>query len=156
MKKRRLTQFKGFTLIEIIATIAIAGIIMIMILPFFQSGITNSHLPAQWLQEAVNLERTMENMNNRYRGLLLDTVNPPAQDLQTLAGEIGTGPQTNGFGNYTVLENGAIIFNCVGNVCTETPDNVCTPGVDCRVVKVTIRNNTIAQGYQLTQLFTVQ
>ena len=143
MKKRRLTQFKGFTLIELIATIAIAGIIMIMIMPFFQSGITNSHLPAQWLQEAVNLERTMENMNGAYRGI-------PTKDnaaLQVLSNSIGTAGSSfnNTFGVYTVLENGFISFNGGGN----------EQGGGTRILKVSIGSPT-RQGYQLTQLFTVQ
>lgn len=144
MKGQRLTQIKGFTLIELIATIAIAGIIMIMILPYFQSGITQSHLPTQWLQNAVALQRTMENMNGEYRGL-------PTKDLAALqnfsANRIGSVGSSfnNSFGVYIVLENGFISFNGAGN----------EQGGGTRILKVSIGSPTVA-GYQLTQLFTVQ
>ncbi len=42
---------------------------MVMILPYFQSGITESHRPAQWLQDAVALQRAMESINGAYRAL---------------------------------------------------------------------------------------
>ena len=143
MKKRRLTQFKGFTLIEIIATIAIAGIIMIMILPFFQSGITESHRPAQWLQDAVALQRAMENMNGTYKGILTKD-NAKLQILSTSIGPAGSS-SNNAFGVYTVLENRFISFNGGGN----------EQGGGTRILKVSIASPT-RPGYQLTQLFTVQ
>ena len=143
MKRRRLSQFQGFTLIEIIATIAIAGLIMIMILPYFQSGITTSHLPAQWLQDAVALQRAMENMNGVYRGI----PNKNTGALQTLSNTIGPVGSSfnNTFGIYTVLENGFISFNGAGN----------EQGGGTRILKISIASPA-RPGYQLTQLFTVQ
>jgi prepilin-type N-terminal cleavage/methylation domain-containing protein len=143
MKKRRLSQFQGFTLIETIATIAIAGIVMIMILPYFQSGITESHRPAQLLQDAVALQRAMENMNGAYRGI-------PTKDsgaLQAFSNNIGPAGSSfnNTFGVYTVLENGFISFNGGGN----------EQGGGTRILKVSI-GSPARPGYQLTQLFTVQ
>ena len=86
--KNRIKSRNGFTLIELIATIAIAGIIMIMILPYFQSGITESHRPAQWLQDAVTLQRAMESINGAYRALILDK---KKSDLDTLSGHYWPG-----------------------------------------------------------------
>jgi prepilin-type N-terminal cleavage/methylation domain-containing protein len=143
MKKRRLTQFKGFTLIETIATIAIAGIIMIMILPYFQSGITESHKPAQWLQDAVALQRAMENMNGAYRGIPTKN-NAAVQALSNSIGAVGSS-FNNTFGVYTVLENSFISFNGAGN----------EQAGGTRILKVTIASPARA-GFQLTQLFTVQ
>ena len=40
-------QASGFTLIELVITIALAGIVMMMITPFFQSGIINKPEPSQ-------------------------------------------------------------------------------------------------------------
>jgi prepilin-type N-terminal cleavage/methylation domain-containing protein len=143
MKKGRLTQFKGFTLIELIATIAIAGIIMIMILPFFQSGISNSHLPAQWLQDAVALQRAMENMNGAYRGIPTKD-NAALQALSNSIGPVGSS-NNNPFGVYTVLEKGFISFNGGGN----------EQSGGTQILKISIGSPT-RPGYQLTQLFTVQ
>jgi prepilin-type N-terminal cleavage/methylation domain-containing protein len=143
MKKRRLNQFKGFTLIELIATIAIAGIIMILILPYFQSGITESHRPAQWLQDAVALQRAMENMSGAYRGIPTKD-NPALQAFSNTVGPVGSS-FTNNFGVYTVLENGFISFNGAGN----------EQGGGTRILKVSIASPA-RPGYQLTQLFTVQ
>lgn len=140
---RRLRDQRGFTLLESIAAIVIAGIIAIMILPYFQSGITDSHRPALWLQEAVALNRVMENMNGSYRAL-------PAKNLaalQALSLSVGAAnsSQNNAFGVYSVLENGFISFNNAGN---ETAGGT-------RILKISIRSAT-NPGYQVTQLFTVQ
>ncbi|MBI5586393.1 MAG: prepilin-type N-terminal cleavage/methylation domain-containing protein [Deltaproteobacteria bacterium] len=139
----RLRDQRGFTLLESIATIIIGGIIAMMIIPFFQSGITESHRPALWLQDAVALNRVMENVNVFYRAL--PTKNLPAlQNLSLSVGAVNTS-QNNSFGIYAVLENGFIRFNSTGN---ETAGG-------SRILKISIRSVS-NPGYQLTQLFTVQ
>jgi len=140
MKKRRLFQFKGFTLIELIATIAIAGIIMIMILPYFQSGVTESHRPAQWLQDAVTLQRAMESINGAYRALMLDK---KKSDLDTLSAILGPAGSSfnNSFGVYAVVENEFISFTGGGNEQAGRQ----------RILKVTLVSPT-RPGSQLTQL----
>jgi prepilin-type N-terminal cleavage/methylation domain-containing protein len=139
---RRLKDQRGFTLLESIAAIVIAGIIAIMIIPYFQSGITESHRPAVLLQDAVALNRVMENMNGVYRAL----ANKNLAALQAFSLSVGSvnSSQNNSFGVYAVLENGFIGFNN-GN---EVPGGT-------RILKVAIRSVT-NPGYQLTQLFTVQ
>ena len=156
MKMRRLIQSKGFTLIETIAAIAIAGIIMIMILPYFQSGITESHRPAQRLQEAVNLERTMEYLNAIYQA-----TGRTSADLRLLYDSIGNSGSTisnfvyKGYGYsvhpnnlpFRLEEKSYIIFTNAGNEQVQAPYST-------NILKITIRNLTFP-GYQLTQLFTV-
>ena len=141
--KNRIKSGYGFTLIELIATIAIAGIIMIMILPYFQSGITESHRPAQWLQDAVALQRAMENINGAYRALILDK---KKSDLDTLLANVGPAGSSfnNSFGVYAVQENEFISFNGGGN----------EQAGGQRILKVTIAS-TAHPGYRLTRLFTV-
>ncbi len=147
MKNRtRIRNGGGFTLIELIATIAIAGIIMIMILPYFQSGITESHRPAQWLQDAVTLQRAMESINGAYRALILDK---KKSDLDTLSANIGPAGSSfnNTFGVYAVVENTFVSFNGAGN----------EQGGGQRILKVTIEcpANPGRPRYQLTRLFPV-
>jgi prepilin-type N-terminal cleavage/methylation domain-containing protein len=141
--KNRLKNKSGFTLIELIATIAIAGIIMIMILPYFQSGITESHQPAQRLQDAVALQRAMESINGAYRAIILDK---KKTDLDTLLANIGPAGSSfnNSFGVYAVVENEFISFNGAG---TEQAGGQ-------RILKVTIVSPA-HPGYRLTRLFTV-
>jgi prepilin-type N-terminal cleavage/methylation domain-containing protein len=139
----RLGHQDGFTLLESIATIVIAGIIAMMLISYFQSGITQSHRPAVWLQDAVALNRVMENMNGSYRAL-------PAKNLAALnALSASVGPvnssQNNVFGIYAVLENAYIGFNNAG---AETAGG-------SRILKISIRSVS-TPGYHLTQLFTVQ
>jgi prepilin-type N-terminal cleavage/methylation domain-containing protein len=137
----RIKQVSGFTLIELIATIVLAGIVMMMISPFFQSGVTQSHRPALNLQDAMALQRTMENINGAYKNTIKDTT-----ALQTLSTNIGAGGSSynNQFGAYTVVEKGYISFNGGNEQAGGTT-----------VLKVTIRS-TGNPGNQLTQLFTVQ
>lgn len=142
MMKRRLNQTQGFTLIELVITIALAGLVMMMIAPFFQSGITTSHLPAQRLQDAMALQRVMENINGVYGKGLKDTA--ALNTLFTAIGSVGSSPN-NQFGAYTVLENGFITFKNNGD----------EEAGGSQILKVTISSPS-APGHQLTQLFTLQ
>lgn len=143
MKKPLLNQTWGFTLIELVITIALAGIVMIMIIPFFQSGISTIHLPAQRLQDAVALQRVMESINGAYGKILTKDTTA----LQTFSGSIGSAGSSfnNQFGAYTVLENGFISFSGGGD----------EQAGGTMVLKVTIGSPS-TPGHQLTQLFTVQ
>jgi prepilin-type N-terminal cleavage/methylation domain-containing protein len=145
--KNRIKNRYGFTLIELIATIAIAGIIMIMILPYFQSGITESHRSAQMLQDAVTLQRAMESINGAYRALILDKVKTNLDALSASIGPAGSS-FNNSYGVYAVIENGYISFACVGLNCAEQA--VAGP----RILKVTLASPT-RPGFQLTRLFNV-
>jgi type II secretory pathway pseudopilin PulG len=143
MKKCLLNQTSGFTLIELAITIVLAGFAMIMILPYFQSGIINrpDRQPAQWLQEAMTIQRVMENINGAYGKSLKNTA--ALNTLSTAVGTVGNS-YTNQYGTYRVLENGFITFNTAGN----------EQSGGTAMLKVTICDPT--RGYQLTQLFTVQ
>ena len=146
MMKRRLNQTSGFTLIELVITIVIAGIIMVMISPYFQSGITTSHRPAQWLQDAVALQKVMENINGAYGKI--PTKNSAA--LDTLHDNIANHPELFGVG-YVVEKNEFIRFDSGNEVVLTTPVNQ----TDKLILKVTI-HSTSNPGNQLTQLFTVR
>ena len=142
MMKRHLNRALGFTLIELVITIALAGIVMMMITPFFQSGITTSHLPAQRLQDAMALQQVMENINGAYGKILYKDTTA----LQAFSNTIGSAGSSfnNQFGAYSVLENSFITFNNHGD----------EQAGGTSLLKVTISSTTTGQ--QLTQLFSVQ
>lgn len=56
----------GFTLLEIIFTLVMLGVAGVMIVPFFISGVTKSHLPYAGLQDTANLQQVMENIYRDY------------------------------------------------------------------------------------------
>jgi prepilin-type N-terminal cleavage/methylation domain-containing protein len=141
--KLRLNQISGFTLIELVITIALAGLVMMMIWPFFQSGITTSHRPAQWLQDTMTIQRVMESINGAY-GKILTKDTAALQNLSNTIGPAGSS-YNNLFGAYSVLENQFITFQSNGN----------EQAGGTLILKVTICSPT-TPGNQLTQLFTVQ
>jgi prepilin-type N-terminal cleavage/methylation domain-containing protein len=146
MMMRRLNQTWGFTLIELVITIALAGIVMMMIVPFFQSGIITRPgilTTDQRLQDAMALQRVMENINGAYGAI----PNKNTTALQTLSNNIGAAGASfnNQFGAYTVLENSFISFKNNGD----------EQAGGTLILKVTICS-TSTPGHQLTQLFTVQ
>lgn len=151
--KRRLKDRRGFTLLESIATIVIAGIIAMMIIPYFNSGITESHRPALLLQDAVALELIMEEFNAFYSQTLKNQAAlVDLRDNQIPAVNSNNSKTIASTPPYTVLykieEKKFIAFNNTGDEVDDT-------GGTNRVLKVTLRSNT-NPGYELTQLFTVQ
>ena len=137
-----LKQASGFTLLELVITIVLAGLVMMMISPFFQSGVTESHRPALRLQDAVALQRTMETMNGAYGASNRSTT--ALQAFSTSVGAVGSS-HNNQFGAYRVVEKSYISFNGSGDEQTW----------GTAILKVTICSRTNS-GTQLTQLFTVQ
>ncbi len=66
-KRNTLAKQSGFTMIELILTLILAGIAGAMILPFYQSGITQSGTPAYRLESLAQLEATMANISAAVR-----------------------------------------------------------------------------------------
>jgi prepilin-type N-terminal cleavage/methylation domain-containing protein len=141
--KPQLKRISGFTLIELVVTIALAGMVMMLITPFFQSGITTSHRPAQWLQDSLAIQRVMESLNGAY-GKIPYKNSTALQNLSSTIGPAGSS-FNNLFGAYAVLENSFISFDHHGD--EEAGGTL--------MLKITICSPT-NQGLQLTQLFTVQ
>jgi prepilin-type N-terminal cleavage/methylation domain-containing protein len=145
MMQKYLKQADGFTLIELVATIVLAGVVMMMISPFFSSGVTDSHRPALRLQDAVALQGTMENMSAAYGKTFKS-----GTALQTLSNNIGAEGSsfTNQYGTYKVLENTLMRFKNNGSEKDEEHAGT-------SILKVSICSTSFP-GHQLTQLFTVQ
>ena len=80
----------------------------------------------------------MENIISDYRE---DAI----PDIATLSASVGgVGPQTNGYGTYTVVQNSYIEFDGGGNEIAPTTD-------PCEMLKVTISDGT---GQEFTSIFT--
>ncbi len=67
MNKRIILSQSGFTMIELILTLVLAGIAGAMILPLFQSGVINSGTPVYRLESLAQLEATMANISAAVR-----------------------------------------------------------------------------------------
>ena len=123
----------GFTLIEMTIALVVTAILGVILVTALGSSLTNSSQPIFRLQQTMALLQTMENIRADF------TV---SNDLALLKTAIGTGVQSNSYGNYEVLENAYVKFAGY----TEAP-GVASDGI----LKVTIRDST--SGMVLTELF---
>ena len=133
MKKISLTgrsRQQGFTLVEIIMVILVAGILGVLMYQYFGTSFLQSALPLHRLNTAMGLKQIMENITEAYQQ------NP--SDLATLK----TNVQDGRYGACAVLYNNYVLFS--GQ--TLVPDNT---GAD-DMLKVTIRGSS---GATLTALF---
>ena len=126
MKKKN-----GFTLLEIIITLALISIAAAMVLPYLSTALTQSGASMWRLRDSLALRQVMENITQDYQAITLST-------LRTNIGSEGTS-QANNYGTYQVIRNRYIQFS--GN--TEQAGG-------STLLKVTIAGNG---GEQLTTLF---
>ena len=96
----------GFTLIEIIATIVLFGLVAVMAVSFFSSGVTRTDIPVTQLQADAHLQLVLENM-------IADTApgatNSNLQTFNTSIGAIGSSPTTYGNGTSYYIANKAFV-----------------------------------------------
>jgi prepilin-type N-terminal cleavage/methylation domain-containing protein len=124
----------GFTLIEIIVTLTVAGILSVMLMQFMGTSISRSAEPILSIKEGKALQGVFENMNADYKQLLLTGISP----LATFKNRVETGY----YGTYTLTESEYILFDASQE---EAPCS--TP--DCKLLKVTISMGD----HSLTSLF---
>jgi prepilin-type N-terminal cleavage/methylation domain-containing protein len=124
----------GFTLIEIIVTLTVAGILSVMLVQFIGTSLSRSAAPIISMQEGKDLQAVFENMNADYKRLLI-TGNAP---LNTFKNRVETGY----YGTYTLTESKYILFDA-----SQEEASCSTP--DCRLLKVTISSGD----HSLTALF---
>lgn len=75
----RAAQSSGFTLIEIILTLVLLGVMGVLVVSFYQAGVANSPNLVQRSSAAAALQETMENVIARYHQLACDNTSaiPP-------------------------------------------------------------------------------
>jgi prepilin-type N-terminal cleavage/methylation domain-containing protein len=101
---------KGFTLIEIVVTVVVAGILGVLFLQVMETNLTGSIEPLRGVRDTFSLNQVMERITADYRNLISDSLTP----LATLKGRIGNqGDEIeNGmYGSYTVTYNDYIVFD---------------------------------------------
>ena len=130
----------GFTLIEIIITLVISGILGAMLYSYFAKSFTSGSSPVNYLKKAFRLQQTMENLVSDYRQNYLSNLNT----LQTNIGAEGTN-QNNTYGQYYVVNNHFIKFAGQVEAADDTGTN--------NLLKVNIRNDP---GETLTVIFSKQ
>lgn len=134
----------GFSLLEIIAVIAVAAVLGAVLIQVFGESFTGSTEPVDRLKTALKLQETMENITADYENsaktqAFLDT------SLRVNIGPEGT-LQNNTYGQYRVVRNRFIKF--VGLLETDI-----AAGDPRDTLMVTLGND---EGETLTGLFTVQ
>lgn len=91
----------GFTLLEIIMTLVLFGIVAVVAVSSFTSGITRTDIPVKQLQTDASLQLVLENMisdlkQGSYNGLA---------DFNTALGTVGQSQTTYGNGSSYVIMN---------------------------------------------------
>jgi len=115
----------GFTLIEVIIVIIVAAILGSMMVSYFGTSLTQSSAPIHRLQDALDLQRVMENITADYRSDYdLERLN------KTSIGDTGTS-QDNDYGIYKVVYNEFIKFE---------DGNEADADADQKILKVTIQH----------------
>ena len=143
---------RGFTLIEVIITLIVAGIIAAMLFVFMGNVVRSSN-PVLQAQNGAYLNEIMENMTSDYKYLLANSSSPMATFITNVGSE---GTQQNRYSladrsrPYTIVENHGITFAAAGSPVTETLDNTNPPSI----LKVTIQYPAGIGGMKLTALFT--
>jgi prepilin-type N-terminal cleavage/methylation domain-containing protein len=136
-KARRGNGQRGFTLLEIIVTIAIAAIMAVFFAQFVYTGVTHSTDPVLRLQNISRASEVMEKMTAQYKSLAATQSNYLAVFKDFVAyGSESPHPEIRAgypyFGSYQLIYNDYIKF-VSGAEATETIE------ANQRVLKVTIR-----------------
>ncbi|MDD5435833.1 MAG: type II secretion system protein [Nitrospira sp.] len=134
---KRFVNQDGFTLIEVILTLVIAGILGAMLYSYFGTSFTASSNPVIRLNKAFKLQQIMENITADY----LKNYTTNLTTLKTNIGAEST-DQNNAYGQYYVVNNRYIKFVSQTEAVDDTGAN--------NLLKVTVKNDL---GEILTVLF---
>jgi len=148
-KPRTCREQGGFTLLEVIVTIAIAAIMGVFFAQFVYTGVTHSADPVYRLQNLSSTTHIMEYMTVDYKRLAATQSNF-LSIFKDYVGYGSTTPKPTGYegypyyGSYEILCNKFVRFNASGAE-EDDPDQL-----SGRVLKVTIRRGD----QTVTSLFT--
>jgi prepilin-type N-terminal cleavage/methylation domain-containing protein len=137
---------RAFSLLEVIVSLVVVGIVAAMMIPFLGTALTRSAESVISAQQHASLNKVIENITADFKRLSnLAITGQVADPLGTLSSSLGTegSDMSNAYGSYHVVTNHTISFPS-GSSVTETAD------ANGDVLKVKISY----QGYTLTALFT--
>ena len=136
---------KGFTLLEVIIILIVAGIIGSMLIPLMGTALKHSADPVNNIKDQLELNKVMENITADYKDSLNDLA--PLTTLETNVGPEGSNqdiPDNPDNEQYHVVENHRITFT--GTPLKEQSDE----SENKKIQKITISY----KDYTLTSLFT--
>jgi prepilin-type N-terminal cleavage/methylation domain-containing protein len=143
---KRGPALRGFTLLEIILTLVILGIVAVMGASFFSKGVTRTDVAIEQLQADGQLQLVLENM-------IQDASTRWPSDLSGLSASIGAvGSSSTTYGN---TGNGSPVSYYVADkqfVCPNATTNSFAAANANQFLLVTIKANA-ASGVSLTYLF---
>lgn len=134
----------GFTLVEVIAVIVITAVLGAILFQYFGTSLTQSVVPIDRLNKALQLQKTFENITEDYESSNKSTTYLDST-LRINIGAEGT-DQDNSYGNYHVVTNHFIKF-------VSQAEALATSGDPKETLKVCLRNDV---DETLTVLFTKQ
>ncbi|MFA5179927.1 MAG: type II secretion system protein [Syntrophales bacterium] len=131
--RSKMTDCRGFTLLEVIVSLIVASILGAMMVSFMGSAVMKSANPVVLAQNGAYLNQIMENMGADYKYLMKTSGTP----LTTFIANVGVeGTSQTRYADashpYTVVDNHRISFPS-GSPVTEAPDAA------GKILKVTIK-----------------
>ncbi len=98
----------GFSIIEVISTLVLMGVVAIMLAPYYQSGITGSVTPIVRMEAAAQLQGSMESIMSAYREYWTNTGEPYeilSTEITALQSRVAGGEFTPSGSDITVTQN---------------------------------------------------
>jgi prepilin-type N-terminal cleavage/methylation domain-containing protein len=141
----RIKNSRGFTLIEVIVSLIVAGILGTMLVSFMGTGVMQSANPVILAQDGAYINSIMENMGNDYKLLMLTSSSPMSTFIVHVGAEGSNQTRySDNTHSYKIISNHRTSFPLDGTNVTETGDS------NGKVLKVTIQY----QDLSATALFT--
>lgn len=136
---------QGFTLIEVIIALIVAGILAAMLVTYMGTGVAQSANPVIMAQNGSFLNQIIENMTADYKKLMAEDATPMTTFIARVGaeGSSQTTPYSDAQHPYTVVDNHRISFPDTGSPVTESTD------ANGNILKVTVNYRNLT----LTALF---
>jgi prepilin-type N-terminal cleavage/methylation domain-containing protein len=139
---------KGFTLIELIASLIVIGVLGSMLAVFLGESATKAGQPLIWLDSPLRLNAVMANVVADYRQNFTG-------DLQGLQLKLGD-PVSSGYGDFMIAPNGNRFIKFVSGTAVDINGDPADPDYG-KYLKVSIRPMDESRASEtLTHLFTRQ